>query len=1059
MAWELHASFFRILLQSLGDHINTLCFSGEIVEFVVPSQCSEQEYFSIIKLQCVHCDQDAYLRPDANGHSCTCEENAILVSDSDEFPKCRLCPSNHRPSTDRKKCLPCSDNSSVEATCDYCEVGEIQVDREENGDWLKVSKCVECNSYTVSSPDQRSCIKCPFEVPLDEEYDENIDSMNCTCPTDTHELLQYGPSRILCIPLRDIAEWPDEISSYTVKYASGRTQVSRHFQENFRPAAYLCVVKGEEKACQALANMCAMNSYHIVTSTASDIRRKVFGSQRSTIAPGPCHPFQPMSSSLDGLPWIFYGEGEAPSVIGRKKISSQYGMGRKAQNAWLNLTAATYAPDGTFIDLGSVPLSKLSLCPMAAVINNEDFFRFGAPNKLSCEIPLRYLMNHSMEFMDLFLSYQNGDGDGSMALYALPILSHSVRVDGSLINQGHEESQWQLVRRMFVIDTASGIKAGSNFPSIIQYMKSCHIRVKLRGREELGLIFPPLIKVKYEEVDLEDGNLDQVVTTSFSIDYEQQDGALMKPVEVWSGILGALAVLIALLQAWSSMRRDSVTLPTSAAAPIWFIRCLCLHAAGRLADAALIVAAAASLRTFILYKGQSVPYITLPVVPSETVLTGEGVPEEDILIKTYIIVSFSLKCVEILHMLSIQGSMDIFFLDWERPRPMGTNFFKESDRSGKKSLIGGGDTSFMSHPVSAWRMCFVANEWNELQAIRKTSTLFQIIGALFFLKVIGLENWASSHPDLRIYPTSMIQESPVSLLFHIAVGIIVYISVYLCQILFVVVYEHYGKNKIQDFVDLCSMANISVIILPWLHFGFYLHGRSAHGFADTDLASLKEYLRKEAEDACGTRGLVPDGMERQTFRIAVPSSFRVCYDRLLTSSWSSPPNISSTVTAGTYPLGRRASPSGIWGGRVGGNGVPIPGPSTGFIDGSSQAYEGMNKFLSAFLEHALKDMDYEVRDKVFIESLLDIEMTEPLEHGIFYNDNGHSFDQVLLYGNEITLTTFNLLTFMFIDALFLDYTIAAISTIVIDKVIIWIRSTIGKKNISQKGLIDERFLI
>ncbi|XP_046393183.1 meckelin [Ischnura elegans] len=1031
-------------------------FSGEILEYISPKDCKEQEIFSTTKLQCASCDHEAYLRPDESGYSCVCEENAIIVSEEGEFSKCRLCPSGHRPSTDKRKCLPCSSNSSLDVSCGKCDIGEIQVDREENGDWLKVSRCVECNSYTVSSSDQSSCIKCPFEVPFDGDFDEDSDSLNCTCPAESHELLQYGTSRLLCVPIKDISEWPDEISTYSIKYPSGRNQISSHLQEFLRPSAYLCLVKEEEKACQNLANMCVMSGYHIVTTTVTDIRRKVFGGLRSTSNPGPCFPFQPTASSSENLPWIFYGEGEAPTALGRKKISALYGMRTKLPNAWLNLTAARYAPDGAFIGLGSVPLSKLSLCPMAAVVSNEDFFRFGAPNKISCKIPLRYILNHSLEFMDLFLSFQNGAEGGSAALYALPILSLSVRVDGSLINQGHEESQWQLVRRLFLIDAISGIKPGSKIPSTIQYVKSCHIRVKLRGRDELGLIFPPLVKVKYEEIDLDDGNLDRLVSTSFSIDYEQPDGVLMKPIEIWSGILGALAVLIALLQAWSSIRRDSVTLPTSAAAPIWFLRCLCLHAAGRLADAALIIAVAASLRTFILFKGQSVPYITLPVVPLETVLTGEDVPEEDMLIKTYIIVSFSLKCIEILHMLGIQGSMDIFFLDWERPRPMGTSFLKESN-FGKKSFIGGGDAGLTSQPVSAWRMCFIANEWNELQAKRRTSTLFQIVGVLFLLKVVGFEHWALPHPDLKINPDNMLSASSASLIFHVAVGIIIYFIVYSCQILFVVIYEHYGKNSIQDFVDLCSMANISVIILPWLHFGFYLHGRSAHGFADTDLATLKDCLRKEAEDVCGTRGLVPDGMERQTFRIAVPSSFRVCYDRILSSSWSTPVNISSSVGGGSYPSGRRSSPSGIWGGRVGGNG--IPGPSSGFTDGSSQAYEAMNKFLSAFLEHALKDIDYEVRDKVFIETLLDIEMNEPLEHGIFYNDNGHSFDQVLLYGNEITLAAFNLLTFMFADALFLDYSIACILTIVVDKVIVWIRSAIGRRNISQKGLIDERFLI
>lgn len=41
-----------------------------------------------------------------------------------------------------------------------------------------------------------------------------------------------------------------------------------------------------------------------------------------------------------------------------------------------------------------------------------------------------------------------------------------------------------------------------------------------------------------------------------------------------------------------------------------------------------------------------------------------------------------------------------------------------------------------------------------------------------------------------------------------------------------VIYERYVKNGIQEFVDMCSMANISVFILALENYGFYIHGRS-----------------------------------------------------------------------------------------------------------------------------------------------------------------------------------------------------------------------------------------
>lgn len=38
-------------------------------------------------------------------------------------------------------------------------------------------------------------------------------------------------------------------------------------------------------------------------------------------------------------------------------------------------------------------------------------------------------------------------------------------------------------------------------------------------------------------------------------------------------------------------------------------------------------------------------------------------------------------------------------------------------------------------------------------------------------------------------------------------------------------HERYVNNKIQDFVDLCTMGNISVLILAAKQYGFYIHGR------------------------------------------------------------------------------------------------------------------------------------------------------------------------------------------------------------------------------------------
>ena len=71
-----------------------------------------------------------------------------------------------------------------------------------------------------------------------------------------------------------------------------------------------------------------------------------------------------------------------------------------------------------------------------------------------------------------------------------------------------------------------------------------------------------------------------------------------------------------------------------------------------------------------------------------------------------------------------------------------------------------------------------------------------------------------------------------------------------------------------------------------------------------------------------------------------------------------------------------------------------------------------------------------------------------------FSDTGHSFDALLLYGHEFSLTIFDVLVFSFVDLLVQDYLIAAIFTFFVGKVsrkyieIISINQKIGIINLS-----------
>ncbi|PNF39238.1 hypothetical protein B7P43_G17631 [Cryptotermes secundus] len=390
------------------------------------------------------------------------------------------------------------------------------------------------------------------------------------------------------------------------------------------------------------------------------------------------------------------------------------------------------------------------------------------------------------------------------------------------------------------------------------------------------------------------------------------------------------------------------------------------------------------------------------------------------------------QIVEVIHLIWRQSSIDIFFIDWERPRAC-------SSMAQSRSQLTSTVSDNLEQPVSIWRTYFVANEWNEIQTTRKTSLFFQLVLTVFVLKVIGVEHWAVADPEVHTAPPEYMEDSSASPICRFAVGVMTYLIIYLLQRLFMVlVYERYIKNSIQDFVDICSLANISVFILALENYGFYIHGRSAHGFADTDMQTIMRQLQREEEDLCGHRGLLP-GTDQQTFQMAIPLQLRSYYQKVM-----APIN---SITLSTKRMSV-AGPAALRSKVLSAN-----------MDRIIQAYHNMNKFLAAYLEHALKDLDYDVREKTFVESLLDIEFTEIFDKGILYTDTGHSFDNVLFYGNEFTLATFDIFLFFFIEMLFHDFLLAAVITAFFAKMLVIIHRVGGRHNLARKTLIDERFLV
>lgn len=97
---------------------------------------------------------------------------------------------------------------------------------------------------------------------------------------------------------------------------------------------------------------------------------------------------------------------------------------------------------------------------------------------------------------------------------------------------------------------------------------------------------------------------------------------------------------------------------------------------------------------------------------------------------------------------------------------------------------------------------------------------------------------------------------------------------------YIIFYQRFVEDKILNFIDLCSLCNISVFILYDNQYGYYIHGRSPTGTTDVNMKEMRDRLSREVDQRIGGRGLEPNS-EDQTFIIQVDRAFRLQYEVLL----------------------------------------------------------------------------------------------------------------------------------------------------------------------------------
>jgi len=402
-------------------------------------------------------------------------------------------------------------------------------------------------------------------------------------------------------------------------------------------------------------------------------------------------------------------------------------------------------------------------------------------------------------------------------------------------------------------------------------------------------------------------------------------------------------------------------------------------------------------------------------------------------VNLYMMTFFQL--ISVLVIIYRQANADVFLIDWESSRSQAGN--KEVNTAG----------------VSVWRSILIANEWNEMQTKRKTDIRF----TLFFMGLVligsNLQYDATQQPIL-----SDKSEGDANIVLRFASSCWWWLLFSLGQVLWKhLIYERYiTELPAQQFVDLCTIAKISIIVLDEQYHGYYLHCRSPHQFADGTMTELVEMLHREEAGLTVDRSLDGAPADVQSFEIFLASEWRSNYEKIYNNL--NPP--SNAIRGIDIPFsnsgklgGAAATGAGVGGSssqrRAGGGG------GGGWMQVNSlpperalKAWREMNVFLKEFIDNnfGVPGLRRVVREQTYLEKLMHFPpfLSIASQPSVFFPDRNYNYTKVLFLGQEANLLLMNILTYSLFDLWFGSAATSMLLCYLVDNALSRLRRYLGK---------------
>lgn len=1034
--------------------------------------CPSTSYFDTSLLSCQPCGQ--FQVQSSDGYSCQCAPGYAKTPETVSLPTfaCQSCGTG-APSQDFSTCQSCPTGYNVEleeCTCNPDDF-EVVVELADDGSYLSTKRCQPCGSLNnYPGPNAHECQACPDPGMIREST-----TYECVCNPSGYK--QSGNTCVSTAESEAIeSRYPLETARNVIysDHESGdgmgtyALSASDTFTYYYLQAARNCSDYESVQGCQVLANLCVLQLYS-EESTVCKLYQSIMSTR--TIVENPASD----SGWRENMPWIYY-QSSADDVLDSKRVQLEVtfdpdGDGEKLNE--LKFYLAMYAMNGEFLGYQKLT-DQLILCPHSSE-DTKRYREFGTNVIYSCDLDLEPFITYpETVFYDLYLV------DSDDTLIEVPILiTNFIDSSGDNPNESSSRSDWRLVRRFYIYDNVSGKEgvdaySSSSKTTVLSYLRKTKFQVTLMDDEDQRIYIPMLIlsyrsrtSVYIEEDDSED-------SISFTSEYTMDSSNFMQAALGVFIANNILTILIWLVRVYIWMKnnpsvhsRDTYT--------IWMIGKATMIFIGTWAFMFFWYLFIFTAYWFIFYKMQYHVYILLPSMDEYTANYG-----------AFEIVLGLVIAAQLLYVLDIirtQCKVDYFFIDWETPnrvikpgadpikaivdqvrydKEVQMNVLQSSGapdwrREAMERSISQNQNpapysevqqGYYKLSVSAWRSLFVANELNELQAKRYISIEFTLLFLLFFLHGLGWDQLGTAQPNMDVN-VSEGTTSPSNPVLRFFITAFLFLVIGYTQVIIRKLISTWIPTAVQNFTDLCSVANISILILDQSLHGYYIHGESPTGSADGTIEELIRSLAQEASGKARSRGILPeDESGLQCFEIYIPFKMRQTYDNMATNPVDEEINAYNTsqrlAQASKIVLYRASLPKEI------------------DYDRLEEVRKELNKRLKTYIATTIMEAKSHILEKSPLQRFLNMPPTNMaiLEGSpFFYKDPGMNFERVFLMGREFNMLLMDLLVFAMLDYTAKNTFLAAFITYLWSKFVVWMRRKLGELNLSRKTLVDKRFLL